>query len=260
MTNNTLLAVVLCALGTPPQLPPPAGALETLVETRSAPGWIALPPHGQLQVPFGTKFELVHAAVVSRSKPREAVLVGALRNRGGDMANVAVALHYFDGEGKRLQPIAPNVAAVSWAAAGGLLPFRFPLAARDQLSGRAVLYRLVVDTEVRDVPLQVESARVELAKTRSLGPGGGVSVTGVLDFGAGGNLPPADAAGLTLTLLLMDGSGRVLDVIAERPFRSGATSDPAGRWRFEVRTVMPVTSPVHDVRAWLADAAIHPGR
>lgn len=235
------------------QLPPPAGALRTIVETSSAPAWIALPRHGQLQVPYGMTLEMVHAAVLSRSQPREAVLFGVLRNRGGDAADVTVTLHYLDADGGTLHPTGENAAAVSWVPAGGLLPFRLPLAAAEQVSGRAVLYRLVVDAEVRGAPRPLTGARVEVTKRRSLARGHGVAVAGFVEIGA--DRPPAAAAGVIVTLLLLDGDGRVLDVVADRPFRSVDALPASGRWPFEIRTTMPASKPVREVRAWLTEDA-----
>lgn len=223
----------------------PSRAAHKVIERDAAPPWIALPRYGQLQLPHGVKLEMMHSVVLSQNEPREAVLVGAFRNSGQALTGMRISLQYLDGELRRVGPTAQNTAAVTVVASGDLLPFRFPLVSRAEVGQAAAFYRLVLEKDVPGVPLSLAGAQVRILETRLLDRRRGASIAGALQFDAG----PPDPATISITFLLLDGSGQVLDVVTERPFGRGQIAGNSP-WPFEVRTTMPVSQPVKEVKAW----------
>lgn len=205
--------------------------VESSVVVRSAlPAWVAMPQAARILTSDGLEMRPMRSSAVTWENARIGVLVGALQNAGPCGRNLRTFLQYTD---HRWQPMGDPIeseARVSQVEPGGALPYRFRLKRRDdfevQPSGYIVQVvedgKTVGDTmqwvstkrTVDTTPCERPAVAIDAVVGRSRSTLRGYRVSGTLTVASGGPVRP-DA--LTLTALLRDEAGDVLEVLTGVP-------------------------------------------
>ncbi len=194
------------------------------------PLWVALPQTARVLTSKGLAMRPVKNSAVTLEQARMGVLVGALRNTGRCARNVTVRLQYTDEYWRPIGTPAENDARVSLVEPGGLLPYRFRLAQRADFTDPPSGYILQIfeddqpvartlewettDTTVDTSPCPPATLDVATTITRSRSTLSGYRVSGELVVDRGG---PVRADALTMTALLLDEGGDVLEVLTGVP-------------------------------------------
>jgi len=199
------------------------------------PRWVELPRESRLRTGVGIHLTPLHNSAITFENLKLGLLVGALRNTGGCLAQVNARLHYVDANWQPMGEPIQNEARVSQVEPDGLLPFRFRLrnvadSARPP-SGYVLLVeedgspledpftwaRWVSDAD-RAHPDRSPCPRAETAwdtTVRRRSPlRNGYRVEGSTTLVSGG---PVRTDGLLVTAVLRDAQGDVLEVLAGIP-------------------------------------------
>jgi hypothetical protein len=195
-----------------------------------APPWLALPPTARVLTSAGLEVRPLRNSGVSYENVKLGVLVGALRNLGSCAREMTVRLQYTD---DRWQPIGDpieNEARVSVVEPEGLVPYRFRLRRTDEMpttpsgyiiqvseQGQPVSGTLAWVTDTKKVdptPCPATTLRLRAESHKSRPTLKGFRVTGTLTVDAGGPVRPD---GVTLTAVLLDKEGQVLEVLTGIP-------------------------------------------
>jgi hypothetical protein len=256
--------------------------IDRSVEVRSAlPPWVAMPPTARILTSDGLVMRPLRNSAVTHENTKLGVLVGALGNAGGCARNLRVSLQYTDDHWRPMGEPIDNEARVSEVSPGAPLPYRFRLKRNEDFpeppsgyilqvveDGKAVSDRLAWVSTRRKVdtsPCPPAALAVDAAVSGSRATLRGYRVTGVLTLKAGGPLRPD---GITLTALLRDANGDVLEVLTGIPtFRDKDL--PTGfiengqALSFTLATSVPLGSAVTTTTIFtevLTDARIAPAR
>ena len=232
----------------------------SVVVRRAVPAWLALPSEARVLTSDGLEMRPLRNAAVSYENISLGVLVGALRNAGRCASNVRAWLQYTDDRWQPLGEPIESEARVSQVEPGGLLPYRFRLRHTKDFAtapsgylvqvvedGRPIADTLQwVSTKAAPVatPCAPSAVRIDTVVTRAGGTLSGYRVQGELTVATGG---PVRADAITLTALLLDKAGDVLEVLVGVPdVGPGASNGLAtgARGRFRLRTDVPVGSDV----------------
>ena len=222
------------------------------------PLWVALPTSARILGSRGVEAKPVKNSAVTLENTKLGFLVGALRNAGSCLADVSIRLQYTNEYWKPIGPKFENEARVSRVDPDGLIPYRFRLANRSEFTEQPSGYILEV-TEgdaavgkplewvekrrvVERTPCEPTSLRIEGAVNKERTSLDGHRVDGEIRVIDGG---PVRADGITVTVVLLDENGDVLDVVTGIPstrvgrttvdeFTDGMTA------RFEIRSPVPL--------------------
>lgn len=195
-----------------------------------APPWLALPSNARVLTSEGMEVRPLRNSGVSYENFKLGLLVGALKNHGNCAQDITVRLQYTD---DRWQPIGDPIeseARVSVVEPDGLVPYRFRLRRADEMptapsgyiiqvseQGKPVSGTLqwVTDTKTLDpVPCPPATLRLRTVSNRWRPTLNGFRITGSLTVEAGGPVRPD---GVTLTAVLLDRDGQVLEVLTGIP-------------------------------------------
>lgn len=283
--RNLLTAAFVLAVGAVTARAQSTGPLNTLslpraptssVEVRATlPPWVAMPITARILTSAGLEMRPMRNSAVTWENARLGVLVGALANAGPCARDVRAFLQYTD---HRWQPIGPPIeseARVTQVEPGGVLPYRFRLKRNDEfdVAPSGYILQVVEDGKpvadvlqwvsptktVAPVPCAPADALLTPVVTQSRSSLRGYRVAGTLTVTAGG---PIRADAITLTVLLRDAGGDVLEVLTGIPTVS-AKAFPAGVIEtgqsvpFSVSTAVPLGKAVATTTVFtevLADA------
>jgi hypothetical protein len=225
----------ILAGGAHPALAQVAGGMQLpTVERRMevsnvAPPWLALPSNARVLTSAGMEMRPLRNSGVSYENIKLGLLVGALKNHGHCARDLTVRLQYTD---DRWQPIGEPIdseARVSEVEPAGLVPYRFRLRRTDEMPAAPSGYIIQVSEQGKPV-----SGPIEWVSTRKVDPVAcppatlrlravshksrptlrGYRITGTLTVDAGGPVRPD---GVTLTAVLLDKEGQVLEVLTGIP-------------------------------------------
>ncbi|HTV01776.1 MAG TPA: hypothetical protein VMF13_14610 [Luteitalea sp.] len=242
------------------------------------PDWVALPTNGRILTSAGLDVRPLRNSGVTDENAKVGVLVGALANTGRCAKDVRAFLQYTDHQWRPLGPPVESEARVSQVSPDGTLPFRFRLKRNDDFETRPSGYLLQiveagqpaaatiewVDTraKVDRSPCAWPATMVTTTVTRSRSTLRGYRVSGTVTVTAGTPIRP-DA--LTLTALLRDDQGHVLDVLVGvprlDPKRMPDAIAPGTSVPFELFTRLPLGNAVKSAEVFvdiLPDAAAQP--
>lgn len=243
----SITLMVLHAILHSAQMPigPMPTASGSLIESSRVPAWLYPFSNVQLELASGVRLELVEIAVVSSERQKRAALIGILRNRSGALSNVALTLQYVSSDGRSVVSTVPNTALVSEVAAGGLLPFKFPLLGRDSLPGDVLSLRILLGENPGSGRLVHTVVRTDYSFHGQSADG--ARIAGSVETSPDGDVPFSQDGRGVITVLLLDRSGKLLDVLAGR-----AESRPdVNIYRFEFASFLPIASRVKSVRTYL---------
>lgn len=249
--------------------------------TTAPPEWLAIPAEGRLATSDGVDLAPLQNASVSYENAALGMLVGAFRNTGTCLRDAAVRLQYTDEQGAPIGEPIENEARVSLVEPDGLLPYRFRLKRKSDLSRAPVGYVVQVAEAGRPVVSGVRWVEEGRAPVRQACPTrpyafevstGKAKATwqsyrlpGTLRVAAGGPIRPE---GITITALLLDKDQQVLEVLTGAPDVTGA-SLPTGLLEtgaslpFTLATPVPLGKWVADVKVFaevLPDAQVAPDK
>lgn len=228
----------------------PVGPMPTVershIESSSVPAWLYGFSAVQLELNAGIRLELVHIAVVSSEHEKRAALIGVLRNLGQRLSGVALTLSYVDSESGSIVRSVANTALMSEVGHRGFLPFRFPLPLRADLPSEVLSLRISV-TEgvvgsrraVRGTLRPGHSFRGESAR--------GFLLAGGIEISSEETLQLSEQSGIFITLVLLDETGTLLDVLAGRPM----SPPDANVWKFEFASFLPLRKRVKSIHLYL---------
>jgi hypothetical protein len=184
-------------------------------EQTALPDWLYAPASIRLAAAAGMRFELENMTVVSNDDRRKGALIGVLRNRSRAISGATLTLSYIGADGESSLRTAVNTAAVTEVPADGLLPFRFPLLASADVPGDVAGLELVIQEHAGG------ARKTVLASMR-----GGVSirtrpdetrqVAGLIEI-TDSTWPRADGSSSSVTLLIHDSKGKLLEILAGAP-------------------------------------------
>lgn len=194
------------------------------------PAWVAMPATARILTSDGLTLRPLRNSAVTWENAKLGVLVGALINAGGCARDVRAFLQYTDDRWQPLGDPIENEARVDQVAPGGLLPYRFRLQRADAFAVAPSGYILQVVEDGKPVAdtlqwvsttrqAKVESCAasqvmVDAVVTQSRATLRGYRVAGTLTVREGGPLRPES---ITITALLRDGAGDVLEVLTGVP-------------------------------------------
>lgn len=205
--------------------------VESSVVVRSAlPLWVAMPSSARIMTSGDLKMHPMRSSAVTWENAKVGVLVGALTNVGPCGRNLRTFLQYTDDRWKPMGEPIESEARVSQVEPGAPLPYRFRLKRTEDFAVKPSGYivQVVEDGKTVGDSLQWVSTKRSVDTTpcgrrtvdidavvgRSRSTLRGYRVSGTLTVTAGGPVRP-DA--LTLTALLRDKSGDVLEVLTGVP-------------------------------------------
>jgi hypothetical protein len=247
----TLVALLASGLGDGAMTQAPldvGGVVRKVIEQKASPRWLSLPDSIGLRLPPGVRLERVAIGVVSHENPRQAALIGVLRNAGEPLSAISLTMAFIDGNGALLGPAVPSVSRVSTVAAGALLPFRFPLKPGAP-AGQGIRLRLETGALVNRRPLLMHMDPGY--KVRPLGQRG-MQVLGNLTL-APAVTPPDRSENVAVTLTLHDERGDLLDVIAGETIR-----EDHGGHGIDLTSMVPMAGKVKAVRVYAEALASSP--
>ncbi|MCC6162703.1 MAG: hypothetical protein IT182_05070 [Acidobacteria bacterium] len=259
-----VLAVLSCVAATPARaqigfdlMRPPTSTREVRVSDR-LPLWVALPTSARILGSRGVEVQPVRNSGVTLENTKLGFLVGALRNTGSCLNDVSLRLQYTNDRWAPIGPKLENEARVSRVEPDGLIPYRFRLANRSEFTEQPSGYILEVTegdapvgktlewvekgTVGARTPCEPTSLRIEGVVDKARASLEGHRVDGEIHVIAGG---PVSADGITVTVVLLDEDGHVLDVMTgiPSPKVGKATVDAftdGMRARFEIRSPVPL--------------------
>ncbi len=222
------------------------------------PHWVALPTSARILGSVGVKVQPVRNSGVTLENTKLGFLVGALRNAGSCLNDVSLRLQYTNEYWAPIGQKFENEARVSRVEPDGLIPYRFRLANRSEFTEQPSGYILEV-TEgdapvgktlewvekgkvVERTPCEPTALRIEGGVNKERASLEGHRVDGEIHLIAGG---PVRADGITITVVLLDENGDVLDVVTGIPGTKvgRATVDEftdGMKARFEIRSPVPL--------------------
>lgn len=220
-------------------------ASRSLIDSSRVPAWLYAFSNVQLELADGVRLELVEIAVVSSDHQKRAALIGMLRNRGGALSRVALTLVYVASDGRSVVSTVPNSALVSEIATGGLLPFKFLLLGRDALPENVLSLQIRVEQTSGSARLVHNIRRTDYFFEGQ--SANGVRMTGSVEAAPDHNVSFFGDRRGVITILLLDRSGKLLDVLAGR-----ATSRAdVNTYRFDFASFLPIARRVKSVRTYL---------
>ena len=226
------------ALAATQDLPP--NVVRSIVEGSAAPEWLKLPPRAQVVFPSGVRLEVVSSAIVSHEGRKDAALVGMFRNAGREIVGASLTLSFVGPDGATVISSGANTAAVSEVPANGFLPFRFPLVQTPVVPGPAAILRVNLDEGAAPRRRAVETRLIRHSVRGT--PRDGTAVTGEIEVAS----PEVTAAaGLLLTVLLLDKNRQGLDIVV-----GDAMPVTDRQYRFDLRGTMPVAKSTRSVQVW----------
>lgn len=194
------------------------------------PAWVAMPATARILTSEGLEMRPMRNSAVTWENARIGVLVGALSNAGSCARNLRAFLQYTDHQWRPIGEPIESEARVSQVEPGGALPYRFRLKRTDEFAVAPSGYILQVVEDgkrVADTLEWVSPARtavvapcdrpaigIDAAVTQSRATLRGYRVSGTLTVTAGG---PVRVDAITLTALLRDAGGEVLEVLTGVP-------------------------------------------
>ncbi len=209
----------------------PRGSTNTVVVREAIPDWVALPPTARILTSGDLTLRPLRNSAVTHENTRVGVLVGALTNVGRCARDLRVRLQYTDDRWRPLGDPIESEARVSDVSPDGVLPYRFRLKRKDDFPEPPSGYLLQVSEGDAPVAGTLEwvsggarpvdrtacpasSLVVTTEVTRSRATLRGYRVSGRLTVVSGGPVRPD---GITLTALLRDADGDVLEVLTGVP-------------------------------------------
>jgi hypothetical protein len=194
------------------------------------PDWVAMPATARILTSDGLEMRPLRNSAVTYENAKLGVLVGALTNTGGCARNLRLLLQYTDDHWQPLGDPIESEARVADVEPGGALPYRFRLKRLDEFPEAPSAYILQVVEEGKPVsgriqwvstsrtpeaspcpptPLVIDTEVRQSRATLS-----GYRVSGTFVVRKGGPIRPD---GVTLTALLRDADGDVLEVLTGIP-------------------------------------------
>ena len=226
------------------------------------PFWLELPQGARVWSADGLGVEPLNSAAVAVDNLRVGVLIGALRFLGSCVDDLRFRLQYVDEAWQPLGSPVENEARVGRVGPGQLVPYRFRLNTVDDLPTRPTGFVVVVDTLTaphdgpllwnrlrdRSVPAATpascgpDDTRVESIATRRQTLRNGFRLEGRATV-AGGK--PVRADGMTITAVLHDAQGDILEVLVGTPTldrrqRRHGLLAPGEQVAFTLQTDVPV--------------------
>ena len=201
------------------------------VEVRPVlPAWVAMPPAARILTSDGLVMRPLRNSAVTYENARMGVLVGALVNAAGCARNVRAFLQYTDHQWRPIGEPIESEARVSQVQPGSPLPYRFRLKRTDDFAVAPSGYILQIVEDGKKVadtlqwvargrtvdasPCTPPGVAIDAVVTQSRATLRGYRVNGTLTVTAGGPVRPD---GVTLTALLRDAAGDVLEVLTGVP-------------------------------------------
>ncbi len=194
------------------------------------PAWIALPRTARILTSTGLEVRALRNSAVTDENTRVGVLVGAVTNTGRCARQVRAFLQYTDDNWRPVGDPIESEARVSEVEPDGVLPYRFRLKRIDDFDTQPSGYLLQVvedgkpaastlewvsrGAKVDRSPCAAPATTVSTQVTESRSTLRGYRVAGTMTVDTGGPVRP-DA--VTLTALLRDANGDVLDVLVGVP-------------------------------------------
>jgi hypothetical protein len=238
------------------------------------PAWVAMPPTARILTSAGLELRPLRNSAVTDEHTRVGVLVGALTNTGRCARQVRAFLQYTDDRWRPIGDPIESEARVSEVAPDGLLPYRFRLKRIDDFATppSAFLLQVVEDGQPVESTLEWVSRGARVDRSPCAAPVTTVStqvsesrstlrgyrVAGAMTVETGG---PLRLDGVTLTALLRDASGDVLDVLVGVPRLDPKVQGPVSRGAsvpFVLTTSLPLGKSVASATVFagvLPDAA-----
>jgi hypothetical protein len=221
-------------------------ARASLIESSTVPSWLYAFSSVQLELAGGMRLELVEMAVVSSEQQRRAALIGMLRNRSEPLTGAALKLLYVGQDGQSIVASASNTALVSDIPADGLLPFRFSLLPRAALPNDPLSLRISVLDEVADTRRLVPARMRPNYSVRGRG-GDGALLKGEIETFPEDSVQHAEEERLLVTIVLFDGKGRLLDLLAGSPM----SRLDVNTYQVEFGSFLPIGGRVKSVQAYV---------
>ncbi len=215
----------------------PRAPESSVVVRPELPAWVAMPQTARILTSDGIEMRPLRNSAVTWENAKLGILVGALTNAGPCARNLRAFLQYTDHRWRPMGEPIESEARVSRVEPGGVLPYRFRLKRADDFPVSPSGYILQVVEDGRPLadtlqwvtggtrqpeitPCSPSPLALAVVVTQSRGTLSGYRVAGSLSVQAGGPVRP-DA--ITVTALLRDADGDVLEVLTGIPAPKGKT-------------------------------------